>query len=124
MTNLVLTKTQMRQGIWEGVLTGAAKGVLPKLDVTHQGAQVPDVTVSAAEDGNGHIVTIPIPPQAISDGMQTLLITDSDSDAKLAAITLMAGEALGDDMRVEIDLLRAELDMLKRAFRRHCLETS
>jgi len=27
-------------------------------------------------------------------------------------------------MRVEMDLLRAELDMLKRAFRRHCLETS
>jgi hypothetical protein len=28
-----------------------------------------------------------------------------------------------DDLRAEVDLLRAELDMLKRAFRRHCLET-
>ena len=38
--------------------------------------------------------------------------------------TIADGEALGDDMRVEIELPRAELDMLKRAFRRHCVETS
>lgn len=124
MTNLVLTKTQMRQGVWEGVLSGAASGVLPKIDVTHQGTQVPDVTISALEDGKGHSVRIPIPPEAISDGMQTVLITEADSETKLGAITLMAGEALGDDLRVEVDLLRAELDMLKRAFRRHCLETT
>ena len=37
--------------------------------------------------------------------------------------TIADGEALGDDMRVEIELPRAELDMLKRAFRRHCVET-
>lgn len=124
MTNLVLTKTQMRQGVWEGVLTGATEGALPKLDVTHQGAQVPNVAISPSQDGKAHTVSIPIPSEAISDGMQTLLVTDADNDTKLGTITLMAGEALGDDMRVEVDLLRAELDMLKRAFRRHCLETS
>jgi outer membrane protein assembly factor BamA len=37
---------------------------------------------------------------------------------------LIAGEALGDDIRVEVELLRDELDMLKRAFRRHCVETA
>lgn len=124
MTNLVLTKTKMRQGVWEGILTGADAGETPKLDVRHAGIQVTDVTVSALEDGKGHAVNIPIPAEAISDGMQTVLISDADSDVKLGAITLMAGEALGDDMRVEVDLLRAELDMLKRAFRRHCLETT
>lgn len=124
MTKLVLTKTKMRQGVWEGILTGAQDGELPKLDVTHEGAQVPDVGISAAEDGKGYIVSVPIPAEAISDGMQTVLIMDAETDTKIGEITLMAGEALGDDMRVEVDLLRAELDMLKRAFRRHCLETS
>lgn len=47
------------------------------------------------------LLQVPIPEEAIADG-----------------------EALGDDMRVEIELPRAELDMLKRAFRRHCVETS
>lgn len=56
--------------------------------------------------------------------MQTIIISDAVQDEQLATITLMAGEALGDDMRVEVDLLRAELDMLKRAFRRHSLETA
>ena len=47
------------------------------------------------------LLQVPIPEEAIADG-----------------------EALGDDMRVEIELPRAEIDMLKRAFRRHCVETS
>ena len=124
MTKLVLTKTKMRQGIWEGVLTGAAAGMLPSIRVTHQGNAVPHVTVSVLEGGEGHALRIPAPPDAIAAGMQTLLIMDAETDAKLGSVTLMAGEALGDDLRVEVDLLRAELDMLKRAFRRHCLETS
>ena len=124
MTNLVMTKTKMRQGIWEGLLTGVTGDAEPKLSVTHQGTPVPDVTVVALENGGGHSVRIPIPADAISDGLQTLLIADERTDEQLGAITLMAGEALGDDMRVEVDLLRAELDMLKRAFRRHCLETA
>jgi hypothetical protein len=124
MTKLVLTKTKLRQGIWEGLLTGTAKGETPKLSVVHQGVQVADVSVSGLEDGTGHAVRIPIPAEAVSDGMQTILVADANTDAQLCAITLMAGEALGDDLRVEVGLLRAELDMLKRAFRRHCLETS
>jgi hypothetical protein len=39
------------------------------------------------------------------------------------AFAIVTGEPLDDDIRAELDLLRAELEMLKRAFRRHCLET-
>jgi hypothetical protein len=31
---------------------------------------------------------------------------------------------LEEDIRAEVSLLRAELDLLKRAFRRHCAETA
>ena len=37
--------------------------------------------------------------------------------------TVIAGVPLDEDVRAEISLLRAELDLLKRAFRRHCAET-
>ncbi|WP_298859246.1 hypothetical protein [uncultured Sulfitobacter sp.] len=124
MTSLILTKTKLRQGVWEGLLTGSVQDTSPELDVVHQGNQVPDVTVTALEDKSGFAVRVPIPQDAIADGMQTIVVSDTKSDEQLATITLMAGEALGDDMRVEVDLLRAELDMLKRAFRRHCLETT
>lgn len=43
---------------------------------------------------------------------------------QLGHFTLITGVALGDDIRVEMELLRAELDMLKRAIRRHCVETA
>ncbi|UWR22300.1 hypothetical protein [Sulfitobacter sp. S190] len=121
MTDLTLTKTQMRQGLWEGVLTGSAD--TPKLKVSHAGRAVDGVQIAAMENDAGFAVQIPIPAEAIADGMQTIVIADASSDDQIGAITLMAGEALADDMRVEVDLLRAELDMLKRAFRRHCLET-
>jgi hypothetical protein len=41
----------------------------------------------------------------------------------LAHFTIITGVPMEDDLRAEVDLLRAELDMLKRAFRRHCVET-
>ena len=124
MTDLVLTKTRMQQAKWEGVLSGASGSNAPKLSVTHHGVEVADVTVTSIENTDTYAVHIPIPAEAIADGMQTLLVQDAQGNTTLSTITLMAGEALGDDLRVEVDLLRAELDMLKRAFRRHCLETS
>ena len=63
------------------------------------------------------------PGRLLSDGVQTFLISDPDTGEKLASFAVLAGDALGDDIRAEMDLLRAELDMLKRAFRRHCVET-
>jgi hypothetical protein len=67
---------------------------------------------------------VPIPISAIADGVQVFVITDGIHDKTLGQFTLIAGEVLGDDIRSEVELLRAELDMLKRAFRRHCVETS
>lgn len=40
----------------------------------------------------------------------------------LDRITLMSGAPLDEDIRAEVALLRDELEMLKRAFRRHCAE--
>ena len=69
------------------------------------------------------LVEVPVPIEAIGDGAHTFLIRDAASEALLESFTLIAGEVLGDDIRAELSLLRAELDMVKRAFRRHCLET-
>jgi len=51
------------------------------------------------------------------------LIADQRSGETLNSFSIISGTPLDDDIRVEMDLLRAELDMLKKAFRRHCLET-
>ncbi|MDZ4395697.1 hypothetical protein [Cypionkella sp.] len=123
MSDTTLTKTRIRAGIWEGVLTGVATA--PALDVLHLEQPVTGVTVTAIPDRPGEFaVQVPIPAELLSEGVQTFLIRDQSTGQTLAHFTIITGVAMEDDVRAELDLLRAELDMLKRAFRRHCLETA
>ncbi|MGR3711556.1 MAG: hypothetical protein ACU0A6_00330 [Shimia sp.] len=124
MSQLILTKTRLFEGLWEGVLHyEGTTGPKPSIEVTFHEKPVAGVTLSAAEDDGKWALRIPLPADSLSDGVQTILIENAATGEGLDKITFIAGEALADDLRAEIDLLRAELDMLKRAFRRHCVET-
>ncbi len=117
-------RSTIRAGIWEGILEidGA---IPPTVEVLHEEKPLPGVTVAALSGDPRHVVArVPIPAQLLSDGVQTFLVRDSVQSATLAHFTIITGVSMDADLRAEIDLLRAELDMLKRAFRRHCLETS
>jgi hypothetical protein len=93
--------------------------------VLHQEQPLDGVTIVAVPDREGDwLVRVPIPLEALSEGVQTFLIRNRATGEKLQHFTVITGVAMEDDMRAEVDLLRAELDMLKRAFRRHCLETA
>lgn len=61
-----------------------------------------------------------IPANRLADGIQTFLLRDAQSGETLAHFSIIAGAAADADLRAEVDLLRAELDMLKKAFRQHC----
>ena len=122
MTEMTLTKTRIRAGIWEGVLPGSAEE--PVIDVQHLEKPLPGVTVTAVPERAGEwLVQVPVPVEVLSEGVQTFLIRNAATGEKLQHFTIITGVAMEDDLRAEVDLLRAELDMLKRAFRRHCLET-
>ncbi|WP_136439462.1 hypothetical protein [Pacificoceanicola onchidii] len=124
MSNFELTKTRFREGIWEGLLTTQVKDAgAPDISVTLRDQSLHGVTVTEAGE-TSWVVEIPVPLEALGDGVQTFLITDANTEVLLDSFTLIAGEVMGDDIRAEVELLRAELDMLKRAFRRHCLETT
>ena len=123
MSRLTLTPTRMLEGIWQGSLVQDGGTEEPRIRVTHLGKGVPDVQIRSTSE-NEWQVQIPIPPEAITDGVQTILIENAHDDTRLSQITFIAGEAMGEDIRAEVELLRAELDMLKRAFRRHCAETT
>ena len=123
MTQLKLTKTRVRAGIWEGVLNGS--DTAPDLEVLLLEQVLPGVTVTAIPVRPGNwAVRVPILAEVLSDGVQTFLIRSKPTGETLAHFTIITGVAMEDDMRAEVDLLRAELDMLKRAFRRHCVETA
>jgi hypothetical protein len=123
MTEMTLTKTRIRSGVWEGVLSGSAD--VPLIDVQHLEKPISGVTVTAVPDRAGEwLVQVPVPVELLSEGVQTFLIRDAATGETMQHFTIITGVAMEDDLRAEVDLLRAELDMLKRAFRRHCLETA
>lgn len=127
MTELTLTKLQITEGVWTGRLTGPAlpNGTLPKLSITHLDEPVHGTKLVADRETPGNwTLSVPIPVSALAEGVQTILIREAESGARLGSISIVTGEPLEDDIRAEVDLLRAELDMLKKAFRRHCTETA
>lgn len=124
MSDVTLTKTRLFEGVWEGVLTHLGKGNFqPEIEVTHLQVTVEGVEIIEKPEEKIWIVRVPIPAELIADGVQTFLICDRRSGEVLNSFALISGEALSHDIRAEVALLREELDLLKRAFRRHCLET-
>lgn len=122
MDEMQLTGTRIIEGVWEGVLTGVDEA--PEIAVSHLGQPVAGATVSADPTQPGQfLVRVPVPVELLSEGTQTFVISDAGSDVRLASFTVVMGQPLDEDIRAEMALLRAELDMLKRAFRRHCVET-
>ena len=124
MSDLTLTKTRLFEGVWEGVLTYSGQGNFqPEIVVTHKGARVENVDVSERPEEKLWVVRVPVPAEVIADGVQTFLISDARTGDVLNSFEFLSGDVLSHDIRAEMTLLREELDMLKRAFRRHCLET-
>ncbi len=122
MRDLTLTKTSLRAGVWEGMLTGAGADA-PVLTLRHNGDVLPGLNLTAQDDGQW-LVRAPITVDRISDDLQTFAIVADDDTTVLASFVIFAGEQIEDDLRAEVDLLRAELDLLKRAFRKHCIDTA
>jgi len=121
MSGVSLKATGVRAGVWEGELTGTSEA--PRLEVRHGDGTISGVEVTPLPGQAGcHAVRVPIPPEALSDGVQTFLICQ-DGDT-LAQFSVIVGVAMEEDLRTAVDLLRGELDLLKRAFRRHCAETA
>ncbi len=123
MAEFTLTKTRLRAGIWEGVISSTKDA--PEVIVVHLEKMLAGVSVSAVPNQTGEfLLSVPIPANLLNDGVQTFVIIEKNTEETLGSFAIIAGSALDDDLRAEIDLLRAELDLLKRAFRRHCVETS
>ncbi|MEL7026838.1 MAG: hypothetical protein AAGO57_06380 [Pseudomonadota bacterium] len=116
--SLSLSPGLIRGGVWEGVLTQSGETDRPpQIDIYHLGDKVGQVSISPSGDTTW-LAQATIPTDALSDGVQTFALIDSHTGMLLQSFSVALGEALDADLRAEIDLLRAELDLLKRAFRR------
>lgn len=120
-----LNKKHIVGGKYTGILRARGKGnPNPSLEMIHLGNVVGQVYVSPiGTDGDNWEVTAEIPQEFLMDGVQTFLFVFEGQTEILDRFSIITGEPLEEDLRAEIQLLREELDMVKRAFRRHCIET-
>ncbi len=116
MTKLI--PVGLTAGVWEARLMASTA---PEITVTCRGDAIEAAEV--AEEGEGvWRLRVPIPPESLSDGVQSYVVANGSGDV-LGHFEILAGAELNGDLRAEIALLRAEVDLLKGAFRRHVLES-
>lgn len=119
-----LTTLRLIDGGWVGLLTTAAGQPAPDLRVTLSGQAVKEVRIEQDDAPGQWRLDVPLPIERLTDGALVLQIADATGNALIGEYHLVAGQSLPDDLRGEVALLRAELDLLKRAFRRHCRESA
>jgi len=116
-SKLSLTPIRLAGGVWYGILTGPADSA-PMIEASQNGEAIAGAALSPLPGQPGHwAVELALPASVLSDGLQTVVL-QADGEV-LTKVTILAGAPLQDDLRAEIGLLRAELDLLKRAFQRH-----
>jgi hypothetical protein len=113
-----LVQGRIAGGVWEGVVQA---DTAPVVEALHMGRGIEGVEVRPVAGKSGQFsLRVPIPAWALSEGVQTFVVQAGGE--RIAEFTLVAGQPLDEDIRAEVSLLRAELDLLKRAFQRHMRE--
>lgn len=121
MPEETLTRVRLQGGRYEALYSGAPE---TGLEAVHDGKVVAVALVRQDEGTPGRFrVAMDLPASVICEGVQVVTLRSTLSGAVLDRITLMSGAPLDEDIRAEVALLRDELEMLKRAFRRHCSDT-
>jgi len=125
MSDFTLTRIGIRAGEYEGVLTSRQKRAsAPKLEIRLLDKSAGEVSILPDLKVKGRwSVRAAISATSIFEGVQTYLIRDVTSGETLDSFAISAGQPLEGDLRADIALLRAELEMLKHAFRQHCQTT-
>ena len=118
-----LEGARISAGRWLAEVVTSPGGEAPAIEVWHQETRLGGVETGPAAAAGRWTVSVAIPAALLSDGVQTFVVREAGTGATLGHFSIVAGAPLEADLRAEIDLLRAELDMLKKAFRRHCVET-
>lgn len=118
----------IRGGVWSGQLRDMPPPA--RVCVTCMGEVIAEAALAGDEDG-GHQVRVDLPGSLISDGIVTLvLVADQGgpgdpvgADAiHLHHQALVTGKPLDQDLVAELSALRAEMELLKREFRRFAFE--
>lgn len=113
----------IRAGVWHGIVHAPGPEA-PAIEIHHAGGTLqPRLVERIAGQAGRWRIDVALPAELLEDGMRSLLVVDVTSGRTLQTLTLSAGLPLPEDLIAEVASLRAELEVLKAAFRRHARES-
>lgn len=115
MTDLTLTTLGFHAGIWNGRITGPVPNEIEVLcaDETLEGVEI-------APDGkNAALISVPILSDHLNEGINTFLVVNKETKSEIGGFGIAIAYCGDDNIRAEVQLLRAELNLLKKALRSH-----
>ena len=118
---LSLTEIEFRGVIWTGQVEGLDEHVetMPEFRLLLRGEEISRLSPSYDVASERFELKVPIPSTAVGNGSNSLVVCSSENDDILAKIHVVAGNILDHEIVAELQILREELDLLKKAFRRH-----
>lgn len=113
-------------GLQRGIWSGALKAATPpeRIMLFHQGVAVAEARLTPGGDAGIWLVSVPLAPELLSDGVQSFILMAGNNRAgdaasvQIGSLQLVSGKMPEADLLAEISLMRAELDLLKREIRR------
>ncbi len=122
MTKLALHETGVVAGVWRGILSGVEGETPPALVALRQGSVVDGLSMQSMDGAGNWQVCLPIPAAALGTRPEAIVIAEAAGGTVLAGFTVGAASAdepagLLGDLAVEVALLRAELELVKRVLR-------
>lgn len=114
--------SRIEHGRWEAELE-IQNAETPVVELIHRGECIAEAPARSADGQGRWQVSLDLPAHLMSDRTQTCLVRLKGQPEVIGRFAILAGEALEGDIFAELEALRAELDLLGRAFRRHCRET-
>lgn len=112
---LTIEALRFEAGRFRARLKGGQGDPEPSIHVRLRGRRIAEAMLTLREQGVWDL-EVGAPAEAFSDGCVVLDFV-TEGGERLAAYPVAAGAALEGDLVAEIASLRAELDLLKRAFR-------
>ncbi len=124
MSEIVLETGRVQGGRWSGhVRTDDPSFGEAEIALVLAGEKVAPVHVAPGGESGLWRLEVEIPAALIEEGLRTFTIERDGRTAPLASFSILAGAPLAPDIRAELELLRAELELVKRALRRHLRES-
>lgn len=110
---MALIQTRIIDGVWEGLLSGST--MEPRLISSFNGMEIP--VTWEAESANDYKVRIELPRSMLTIGKHVVSIQHQDTGEQMSQFMISVGEDSLNPHEAKIEHLRAELDLLKSAFR-------